>query len=69
MPRVARFRTTAIGELCRQLMYAPAEARRRHLDAAERLVAEIEPGQIYPQDFVIFRITGYRPDRSEAPAV
>ncbi|MHC4967144.1 MAG: hypothetical protein ACYTF4_00855 [Planctomycetota bacterium] len=67
MPRVARFRTTAIGELCRQLMYAPAEARRRHLDAAERLVAEIEPGQIYPQDFVIFRITGYRHDRSEAP--
>jgi hypothetical protein len=47
-------------------MYAPAEARRRHMDAAERLVAEIEPGQIYPQDFVIFRITGYRTDRSEA---
>jgi RNA polymerase primary sigma factor len=67
MPRVARFRITAIGDLCRQLMYAPAEARRRHMDAAERLVAEIDPGQIYPQDFVIFRITGYRPDRSEAP--
>jgi RNA polymerase primary sigma factor len=48
-------------------MYAPAEARRRQMEAAERLVAQIDPGQIYPQEFVIFRITGYRPDRAEAP--
>jgi RNA polymerase primary sigma factor len=67
MPRVARFRIAAIGELCRQLVYAPAEARRRQMNAAERLVAEIEPGQIYPQEFVIFRITGYRSDRTESP--
>ncbi|MHC4081307.1 MAG: hypothetical protein ACYSU2_08325 [Planctomycetota bacterium] len=67
MPRVARFKIAAIGELCRQLMYAPAEARRRQMDAAERLATEIEPGQVYPQEFVIFRITGYRPDRAESP--
>jgi AraC-like DNA-binding protein len=67
MPRVARFRIAAIGELCRQLMYAPAEARRRQMDAAERLAAQIDPGQVYPQEFVIFRITGYRPDRTESP--
>jgi AraC-like DNA-binding protein len=48
-------------------MYAPAPARRRHLEAAEQLVAEIDPGQIYPQEFVIFRITGYRPDRAGPP--
>jgi DNA-directed RNA polymerase specialized sigma24 family protein len=67
MPRVARFKIAAIGDLCRQLMYAPAEARRRHLDAAEQLVAQIEPGQVYPQEFVIFRITAYRSDRPESP--
>jgi RNA polymerase primary sigma factor len=67
MPRVARFRIAAIGELCRQLMYAPAEARRRQMDAAEQLAAEIDPGQIYPQEFVIFRITGYRPDQAGSP--
>jgi DNA-directed RNA polymerase specialized sigma24 family protein len=67
MPRVARFKIAAIGDLCRQLMYAPAEASRRQLDAAERLVAQIEPGQVYPQEFVIFRITAYRSDRTESP--
>lgn len=68
MPRVAQFRIAAIGELCRQLTYAPAAALRRQMDAAEKLAAEIRPGQVYPQDFVIYRITGYRPDRGEATA-
>ncbi len=54
-------------ELHRQLAYAPPAARRRHMDAAERLAAEIDAEQVYPQEFVIFRITGYRPDRAEAP--
>ena len=37
------------------------------MDAAEQFVDEIVPGQVYPQEFVIFRITGYRPDRAEQP--
>ena len=48
MPRVARFKIAAIGDLCRQLMYAPAEARRRQLDAAEQLVSAAESLAVHP---------------------
>ncbi len=67
MGRLPRFRVGEIGELGRQLEYAPAEARRRHMEAAERLLAEIDPGRVYPLDFVVFRITGYRPDPASEP--
>ncbi len=63
MPRVTRFKIAAIGDLYRQLAYAPAGARRRQMEAAEELVSQIDSEQVYPQDFIIFRITGYRPDR------
>jgi DNA-binding CsgD family transcriptional regulator len=67
MPRLAQFKIDALGELFRQLEYAPAETRRRQMDAAEHLIADIDPNANYPQDFVIFRITGYRPDRIDEP--
>ena len=67
MPRTARFKIAAIQELLRQLEYAPAETRRRQMDAAEALIADLDPHQNYPEDFIIFRITGYRPDRAEEP--
>lgn len=62
MPPHPRFRVPQIKDLNRQLLYAPADTRRRQLDAAEQLVRQIEPDRLYPQDFVIYRITGYRPD-------
>ena len=67
MPRVARFKIAAVEDLLRQLEYAPAETRRRQMDAAERLIADIDPNQNYPQDFITFRITGYRPDAVDEP--
>ncbi len=65
MPPLAGFRIAAIDELYRQLRYAPSSARRRQMEAAERLAGEIGSHQVYPQDFVIFRITGFRSERSE----
>jgi RNA polymerase primary sigma factor len=62
MPRLARFRIAAIDELFRQLRFAPRETRLRQMNAAEALVADIDPRQTYPTDFIIFRITGYRPE-------
>ncbi|TWT65923.1 RNA polymerase sigma factor SigB [Posidoniimonas polymericola] len=44
-----------------QVRYAPREKRIEQIEAAERLVAEIDPAKKYPFDFVFFRITGYRP--------
>ncbi len=65
MPPLSRFRIAAIDELFRQLRFAPSSARRRQMEGAERLAADIDPDQIYPQDFIIFRITGFRSDRTD----
>ena len=67
MPRIARFKIGVIEDLLRQLEYAPAETRRRQMDNAEKLIADIDPQQNFPEDFIIFRLTGYRSDRIEEP--
>lgn len=66
MPRVARFKVAAIHELLQQLRYAPEKTRKRQMDAAERLVSEIDPSRVYPEDFIVFRITGYRPEHGSS---
>ena len=62
MPRAPRFTTSLVRTLFRELGFAPAETRSRLMHAAEQLAAQIEPDQLYPQEFVTYRITGYRPD-------
>lgn len=62
MPRRARYALPPLGDLRRQLQYAPAETRLRQMEAAEALSREIEPAVQYPEDFVLWRITGYRRD-------
>lgn len=69
MGRLIRFRIDAIAELLRQLRFAPEETRHRMMAAAEALVADIDPDRAYPLDFVIFRITGYRPEMGESTEV
>lgn len=58
---MAKFRTDILAQLARQLEFTPQQTRLAQLDAAEQLVHTIDPGKAYPVDFVIFRITGYRP--------
>ncbi len=67
MPRAAAFKISALAELLRQLEYAPPETRRRQMDAAERLIADLDPDRAYPEEFIIFRITGYRSDSAAEP--
>lgn len=67
MPRRARFRIHAIETLLRQLEYAPEAKRQQQMEAAERLIADLDPKQNYPEDFIVFRITGYRPDSAREP--
>lgn len=69
MPRVARFKIAAIENLYRQLLYAPVEKRQAQMNAAEQLTADIDPAQNYPEEFVVFRITGYRPAFSKESAM
>tara|TARA_Y100000589_G_scaffold166172_3_gene158176 strand:- start:40287 stop:41915 length:1629 start_codon:yes stop_codon:yes gene_type:complete len=63
MPRSAAFTSGVLQELLRQLEYAPAGTHLRQMDAAEALLDVIEPTRLYPEDFITFRITGYRSDR------
>ena len=67
MPRRATFAHPSIADLDRQLAFAPLAAVRRRMEAAERLVDEIDPEVAYPLDFVSFRLTGFRPEGTGSP--
>ena len=65
MPPLPRLRVAALDDLARQLRYAPREALERHIASAERLCEELDPDRGYPEDWFIYRLTGYRPEISE----
>lgn len=68
VPPLPRLKTEPLRELATQLRYAPREALLRDLERAEALARQIESELSYPEDFVIYRVTGYRPELDE-PAV
>ncbi|MDP1663044.1 MAG: hypothetical protein Q8L55_14095 [Phycisphaerales bacterium] len=65
MPRLLKLRVAALERIAHELRYAPAVAARRHTARAEKLAAMIDPVAVYPEDFVVFQITGFRPAMSE----
>ncbi len=62
---MARFRLQSLGELARQMLFASPGVRLRQIDAAEALLHDIESAKAYPPDFIIYRITGYRPKETD----
>jgi len=62
MPPLPRLKVPALAELAGQLRYTPAKAARRQLEAAEALAGQVDPEGTYPEDWIVFRLTGYRPD-------
>ena len=58
---MASFRLNSIAELARQMAFTPHATLAVQLTSAEQLVLELEPHKAYPREFVVFRITGYRP--------
>jgi len=62
VPPLPRLAVEAIEDLARQLRFAPKHALLRDLARTESLVEDIDPEQDYPEDFIIFRVTGYRQD-------
>ncbi|HWB19713.1 MAG TPA: hypothetical protein VG711_05380, partial [Phycisphaerales bacterium] len=67
MGRTARFKIPMMADLVRQLQFTPAETLCRQMDNAERLAGEVEAGEKYPWEYVLFRITGFRTDRGQEP--
>src|SRR5687768_711010 len=61
MAIVAKFRIDSIAALARQMTFAPHETRATQVAAAEELLHTIEPLKAYPLEFIVFRVTGYRP--------
>lgn len=45
-----------------QARFAPREKKLEQVDAAERLLVELDPNRTYPYDYLCFRITKYRPE-------
>lgn len=68
MPPLPRLTLPQLTALESQLRYAPPEALRRHIDRAEQLAGEIDPGAAYPVDWINYRITGFRAEGADAPS-
>lgn len=69
MPRLPQYKSTSMRELFKQLAFTPQETLERIMDSAAELVSEIDPTRVYPEDFIVFRVTGYRPDSTEEPSI
>src|SRR5918998_946578 len=61
MAIVAKFRIDSLAAFARQMAFAPSDTRAAKVAAAEALLHDIDPAKAYPLEFVVFRITGYRP--------
>lgn len=63
MPRRLQqpFHCAPLAELTRQLSFAPPAKRLEQLRRAERLHDEIDADSAYPIEYLVYRVTGYRP--------
>lgn len=60
MPPLPRLHIGAIQDLERQLRFVPPGMLRKQIDRVEALCGELSPGQMYPAEWLVFRVTGYR---------
>jgi len=49
-----------IGELATELAAGLVRLRKGYIDAAETLLHVVEAGELYPYEFVVYRLTGFR---------
>ncbi|XHC25579.1 hypothetical protein ABWH91_15355 [Phycisphaerales bacterium ac7] len=61
MPKLSSIRLDALSDLVAELRYTPRDALRRCVERTESLAMEIDPETTYPMEWVVFRVTGYRP--------
>lgn len=69
MPPLARIRNQAVAEIAAQLRFAPPAALRRHIARAEELAADLDQAMQYPEDWLLYRLTGYRPESPGISAI
>ena len=61
-----RYENQPVGELAKELKAGLLRLRKGYIDSAEALARVLEPAQEYPYEFVVYRLTGYRPARARA---
>src|SRR3977135_3510083 len=52
-----------------QIRFAPRTKKLQQVEAAERLIAEIDGTKAYPYEYVCFRVTGYRPESNASAKI
>lgn len=62
MPPLPRISVPALARLAEALRFAPRDALIRDLDRIERLAPEIDESGAYPEEWISFRVTGFRAD-------
>ncbi|MDA7950037.1 MAG: sigma-70 family RNA polymerase sigma factor [Pirellulaceae bacterium] len=60
-----RYQNLAIAQLCDQLRFTPPKVQYEETLRAERLIEELLPEKEYSFEYLYFRITGQRPDKTE----
>ncbi|RMD65516.1 MAG: hypothetical protein D6824_02505 [Planctomycetota bacterium] len=68
MPALSALRVKTLEALAQQLRYSPKAAIHRVVERAERLVEVVEPGGMYPEDWLVRFLTGHRVEMS-SPAL
>lgn len=63
------YRSDDFAEFARQLTFAPPNRRRAQIERAEALYWDLDADHHYPLDFVVYRITRYRPDTFQLIAI
>ncbi len=58
-----------IARLERELRHVSREALLRDVERIEQLAPDISEAQMYPADWLIFRVTGFRPTQTAEPAI
>ena len=67
MPTAPKFHIEQMHELTLQVQRAPQKVQKKQIQTVLELLEEIEGQTLYPLDYIIFRITGYRVDANEQP--
>lgn len=62
MPPLGRLKLGVLQDLAAQMRFAPQDAVRRAIERAEELAGEVEAGNTYPNEWVVYRVTRYRPE-------
>jgi RNA polymerase primary sigma factor/RNA polymerase sigma factor len=64
------YQSPVLRDLCdQQSRFAPRVKKLQQVEAAERLISEIDPQRDYPYEYVFFRVTGYRPNVAEVTKI